>query len=192
MKLLNMIVFFGFVPTLLLAAPSTTARKQVQFDWNGDGKLDRAEIVESTNNDSVDLLIFFGAGGGRFAEPIIARDFAGSTPMIGDAANVKLNAANSIVVQSSHIGVGRSKYEAETIVGFRNGQMRVIGYNISRWDSLDPDAAFRCDVNFLNKRAIITPPASSRQRIVRHNLQAMPIGNWSLLPDFRGVCPAYE
>lgn len=192
MKLVSLIAFFALAPILAFAAPADTAVEQVQFDWNSDGLIDKAELFPNNESDSVELHVSFGRAGGGFAQPMIARNFAGNSPMIGDPAHIKLNAAHSIVVQSSHIGTGRSKYEAETIVGFRNGQMRVIGYHISRWDSLDPNAGFSCDVNFMAKRAVVNPPASGRRRTIRHNLQAMPIADWSLLPELRGVCPAYD
>ncbi len=176
----------------LVLSAQNAEREQVRHDWNRDGFIDKAEIVHSDEEQSVSLYVYFGQRGGRFSAPIIASRFAGSTPISGDPAHLKLSAAKSIVVESSHIGIGRSKYEAATIVAFRSGQMRVIGYQISRWDSLDPDAATSCDVNFNTGRAIVLDAGKEKSRIVRHRLTPVPIQNWKQLPELRGVCPAYE
>lgn len=175
-------------PALAAAAP----REQVRHDWNSDGFIDKAELSYNNEDDSVALHVSFGRRGGGFSVPTIANSFAGSSPMIGDPAHIKLNAAKSIVVTSSHIGIGRSKYEANTTVAFRQGQMRVIGYQISRWDSLDPEAATSCDVNFNTGRAIVLDAGKEKSRNVRHRLVPVPIRNWKLLPELRGVCPAYD
>jgi|GEM_PF-6276029 hypothetical protein len=162
----------------------------VRYDWNRDGFIDRAEIFQESNDDSVQLHVRFGRRGGGLSPPIIAKGFAGSTPTIGDPAHIKLNALGSIVVESSHIGVGRGKYEASTIVAFREGHMRVIGYEISNWDSLDPKAATRCDVNFLNGRANIVRAGESVVRTIRHRNTPIRIVDWAMLPEFTGTCPA--
>lgn len=174
------------------SAQTGPAAEQVRYDWNRDGHMDKAMLVESNEDESVSLHIHFGRPNGRFAPPIIATNFAGSSPMIGDPAHIKLNAANSIVVTSSHIGIGRSKYEADTLVAFRGGQMKVVGYKIARWDAFDPEAATSCDVNFSTGRAVVLHTSQRRTRVVRHNLAPVPIRNWKMLPELRGTCPAYD
>ena len=188
MRYLGLTIAALFFPGLAAAAP----REQVRHDWNRDGFIDKAELLQNTEDETVELHIFFGRASGRFATPIIADSFAGSSPMIGDPAHIKLNAAKSIVVESSHIGIGRDKYEAKTVVAFRAGQMQVVGYSISRWDSLDPEAATSCDVNFSTGRAIVLDAGKENTRIVRHRLQPVSIRYWSMLPLLSGVCPNRE
>lgn len=192
MRSLTIFCLAVLMPTFVIGAANGDAAQIVHHDWNRDGFIDKAELVQNQEEQSVALHVYFGRRGGGFNAPIIAPNFAGSTPMSYDPAKISLNGAKSIVVESSHIGIGRHKYEAQTIVAFRQGQMRVIGYRISNWDSLDPDAASSCDVNFNTGRAIVLAPHTDGAKNIRHRLNAVPIRNWKLLPELRGVCPLNE
>ncbi|KAF0103132.1 MAG: hypothetical protein FD128_2291 [Hyphomonadaceae bacterium] len=73
-----------FVLALNGAASAQTgpAAEQVRYDWNRDGHMDKAMLVESNEDESVSLHIHFGRPNGRFAPPIIATKLSLMLPIL--------------------------------------------------------------------------------------------------------------
>ena len=175
--------------SLLLAFPIAASAQEVKDgealghanrDVNHDGRPDRIELIQ--REDEADLYIYLNGN----AAPIIGRGIVGSYPTIGDPAHLRIANNGSIIVDSSHIGIGRDKYEANTTIAYRNSQFVIAGYTISHWDSLDPEAGGHCDVNFLSGRAQFSK--HNRNLTKRHQFRPIRIQNWDAYWDYSKVC----
>jgi hypothetical protein len=149
--------------TVAFAMPNDPDQVQsVRGDLDRDG---RAETFTITDNGQSETSLIIQRPG---KPTIIARNMVWSLEpaSIGRAAN------GSIVINSSHMGIGRSAHEQTLTIAYRNGAYQVVGITRSAWDKLDPDAGTSCDINLLTGRGMV------RNRPVRRQPNAMPATAW--------------
>jgi hypothetical protein len=89
-----------------------------------------------------------------------------------EPASLSRASNGSILLNSSHMGIGRSAHEQTLTIAFRNGAYQVVGITRSAWDKLNPEAATRCDINLLTGRGIVN------NRAVRRAAGAVPVTAW--------------
>jgi len=117
------------------------------------GDTDRAVLVE--NGDAgADLYIYRNLEPARDlstpAKPALAKkDAAWSGGMWGQRPSLETNAKGALLIKSENTGVGRDRWTETLTVVYRNREFVVAGLTRESYDTLDPNAAHSCDLNFL-------------------------------------------
>jgi hypothetical protein len=128
----------------------------VTLDMNGDGRFDRAVLVEE--DDTVTLLVYLSAPDRddrrdrRLA--IVKPAVAWNGGMWGQQPSLEVNARGSLLVRSANESIGRDRWSQTLTVAYKNGTFLVAGLTFNRRDSLDPEAATACDLNYLSGQGI--------------------------------------
>ena len=100
---------------------------------------------------------------------IVARNIAWSL----EPATLTRAPNGSVLLNSSHVGIGRSPHEQTLTIAFRGGTYQVVGLTRANWDRIEPDSSTSCDLNLLTGRGTVNG------RNVRRTLRAMPITAWN-------------
>ncbi len=96
--------------------------------------------------------------------------------------DIKALGNGSIAVTSQQNAIGRNRWEQTLTIAYRNGDFVVAGYTYNYYDTLDPDAAGKCDYNVLTGKAMVNDkPAKVAPRTIK-------IQDWDEEKD-RGPCP---
>jgi len=120
------------------------------------GDTDRAVLVE--NDDSAaDLYVYRSLEPARdLAAPVkpafVKKNAAWSGAMWGTRPSLETNAKGSLLIKSENAGVGRDRWSQTLTVVYRNKEFTVAGLTHESYDTLDPNNAHSCDLNFLTGR----------------------------------------
>ncbi len=123
----------------------------VTLDMNEDGRFDRAVLVE--DEDTVTLFVYLSSRESddrrerRLA--IVKPAIAWNGGMWGQQPTLEVNARGSLVVRSANESIGRDQWSQALTIVYKGGQFLVAGLTFNRRDSLDPEAASTCDLNYL-------------------------------------------
>ncbi len=126
----------------------TSVLSVVSSDWNEDGSMDRALLIDTGNDDGADLHIYLDVDN-EDRTTIIKGGFAWRGLMWGQQATLSLNEQQSLVVHTQNTGIGRNAWEQKVIIAWRNEQFVVAGYTYDSYDKLDPNNVVECDINLL-------------------------------------------
>lgn len=124
------------------------------FSAEGNGDTDRAVLVE--NGDSgADLYIYraldASADPAKPPKPaLVKKNAAWDGGMWGSRPSLESNAKGSLLIKSENTGIGRDKWTQTVTVVYRNGAFIVAGLTRNAYDSLEPNSAHSCDLNFLS------------------------------------------
>ena len=150
---------------LALAAPGTATLADnhavnpsrvlsvVTTDWDDDGGIDRALLLDTGNDDGADLHIYLNADDEE-KTTLVKGGFAWHGSMWGQQPKLSLNSKKSLVVHSENTGIGRNAWEQRITIAWRDGQFVVAGYTYNSYDRLDPNTTTHCDFNLLSGTGI--------------------------------------
>jgi hypothetical protein len=141
-------------------------------DLDRDGRAET--FIVSDDGESLTTLTIRRPG----KSAIVARDIAWSL----EPANLSRAPNGSILLNTSHIGVGRSSHEQTLTIAFRSGAYQVVGLTRSNWDRIEPDSSTSCDLNLL------TGQGKVNNRPVRRALRAKPVTAWNWDGDLPAGC----
>lgn len=157
-------------------------------DWNKDGAPDLALLVApGDDSDMISIDIFLQSDDHKLLKPVAqARDkiFGNYSHdgLYGNDPDIKALGNGSIAVTSQQNAIGRNRWEQTLTIAYRNGDFVVAGYTYNYYDTLDPDAAGKCDYNVLTGKAMVNDkPAKVAPRTIK-------IQDWDQEKD-RGPCP---
>ncbi|MBB4305211.1 hypothetical protein GGD81_004280 [Rhodobium orientis] len=138
-----------------------------------DGDLFRYRAVLVEVDDGADLYIFADKGDGMelFAH---APSIAWRGDMFGQEPRLEVAANTSLRVISENSSVGRDRWEQVLTIAYRDKRFVVAGYTYSHYDTLDPAATGKCDVNLLSGRGI------QDGRTFRTSMTALPVDEWTM------------
>ncbi len=129
----------------------------VTSDWNGDGRMDRAVLVEG-QEDQADLYIYLSAddpnGGERRDLALAKTGAAWKGAMWGTLPSLELNPKGSLLLKSGNDAIGRSRWSQTLTIVYRNGEFLVAGMTFDSRDTLEPKAVGHCDLNLLTGQGI--------------------------------------
>lgn len=152
------------VRTLLLATSLiAAAAAQAEPDYSRildaetfsaeNGETDRAVLVANDDNGA-DLYIYLDIDNSDAPKPpkpaLVKKDAAWNGAIWGSRPSIETNAKGSLLIKSENTGVGRSRWSQTLTVVYRNRQFVVAGLTREAYDTLDPNAAHGCDLNFLS------------------------------------------
>jgi hypothetical protein len=149
---------------IIAAAMAAAAAAQAEPDYSRvissvtlsfeGGDTDRAVLVE--NGDAgADLYIYRNLEPARDlvtpAKPfLVKKNAAWSGAMWGTRPSLEVNAKGGLLIKSENTGIGRDRWSQTVTVVSRNNELVVAGFTRESYDTLDPNAAHSCDLNFLS------------------------------------------
>jgi len=147
------LALLSFVPVAAYAAPPENIAPHkvisaVEGDFNGDGSLDRAVLMDDGQSDA-DLVIYLNDGNRGFKAAGSATGIAFNGGLAGNSPELRLSKTGVLQVHAENMAIGRDHWERTLTVSFRGGQFVVSGITASSYDTLNPRAAGSCDVNLL-------------------------------------------
>lgn len=138
-----------------------------------DGDIYRYRAVLSETEEGGDLFIFTDAGEG-WVEAVHARDIVWRGGMYGQEPWLEANEHGSLKIYSENSAIGRDRWEQILTIAYRNGAFVVAGYTLSYYDTLDPDAAGKCDVNLLTGKGV------HNDKTFKTKLPATAVADWTM------------
>ncbi|WP_020560053.1 hypothetical protein [Thiofilum flexile] len=120
-------------------------------DWNDDGSMDRAVLVNNRETDQADLYLYLGGEvANDFKLAILKKDIAWVGSMWGTLPSLELSGKNSLLVKSANEAIGRNRWNQTITLAYRNNNFVVAGFTYNAYDTLEPNAAgTQCDINLL-------------------------------------------
>lgn len=123
-------------------------------DWNGDGRFDRAVLMEGGENEA-DLYLYLSSGAdGALALAAQRPGLVWRGLVWGTLPELALNQAGSLQVVGMNDSVGRNRWRETFTIAHRGGEFVVAGYTFETHDTLDPTLDLACDVNFLTGEGV--------------------------------------
>ncbi len=168
---------FGTLGAAAAQAPEMIRPEQVlsvvTADWNSDGSMDRALLVQ--NEDDADLFIYFSTGpGASMRLAAYQKGFAWTGILFGTLPQLALTSnPAAFQVVSENDAIGRDRWKQTLTLVFRNNAFVVAGYTLNSRDTLDPNNVSACDVNLLTGKGVANgKPFTSKTK-------AMPLAQWT-------------
>jgi hypothetical protein len=144
--------------TIAFANPVRT----LTTDLDRDGRPETFTVTD--NGESLTTLTIARPG----KPTIVARDIAWSL----EPANLTRAPNGSLLLNTSHVGVGRSPHEQTLTIAYRAGSYQVVGLTRGNWDRIEPNKSTSCDLNLL------TGQGKVNGRAVRRALRAKGVTTW--------------
>ncbi len=126
-----------------------TVISAVTGDWNNDGGMDRAVLVDN-GDDGADLLIYLSDGDNNMKLASSAKSFVWNGAVWGTLPQLQLSSSGGLQVHAENTGSGRDHWDQVYNLSLRDGKMVVAGLTETTNDTLDPNGSHKCDINFLS------------------------------------------
>lgn len=141
------------LPAAAQGAPGTML-SVVSLDWNADALPDAAILIQS-DDAMADLALYEGSYQGMrpvltLPSVVFSGLMAGQMPLLAPRSDTSF----SVITQQT--GVGRTPWEAALTIAYRDGELRVAGYDYSFYDRIDLSHYGSCSVNLLTSRYTLT------------------------------------
>jgi hypothetical protein len=140
-----------------VSIPPDAVLSAVTSDWNGDGRMDRAILVEG-QEERADLYIYVSTddpnGGERRDLALAKTGAAWKGAMWGTQPSLELSPKGSLLLKSGNDAIGRSRWSQTLTIVYRNGEFLVAGMTFDSRDTLEPKAGGHCDLNLLTGQGI--------------------------------------
>lgn len=163
----------------LAAPPAPVALEKVLSavvgDWNDDGSMDRAVLIDDPDNSSADLAIYTSDGEQKLKAAGFAHDIAFAGAMFGSMPQLRIDDKHkgALQVYSENTAVGRDKWERTMTLAYRNGQFVVAGLTLTAWDTLNPKGGGTCDINYLSGKA------KAGKKMIKVASGGIPLSQWT-------------
>ncbi|MBW8734613.1 MAG: hypothetical protein JF571_09955 [Asticcacaulis sp.] len=167
----------ALLPAAAVAAPPESIAPHkvisaVEGDFNADGSIDRAVLMDNSDSDS-DLVIYLNDGNGGFKAGGMASAIAFNGGLAGNSPDLRLSKTGALQVHSENIAIGRDHWERTLTVSYRGGQFVISGITASGYDTMNPKDSTACDLNLLTGKGL-----SGRKKVMVKT-GAIPLGQWS-------------
>lgn len=154
----------------LVPAASIAGVETVPVD--GDIVRYRAVLVET--DEGGDLYIFTNGGGTGWTQAVHAPNLVWRGAMYGQEPWLELTDHGSLRVYSENSSVGRNRWEQVLTIAYRENRFVLAGFTYTYYDTLDPDANGKCDVNLLTGRGELNGKA------IKSSVRAPNVGEWTM------------
>jgi len=162
------ILFLLLFPSVLFAQERMVSPADVlsviTADWNHDGHMDRAVLIENREMGGADLIIYIGTKDGM-VEDTYAAQIAWQGGMWGQQPSLSLSDSGSLLLHSLNSSIGRDRWENTLTIAYRNEVFVVAGFTYSYYDTLDHDNNGYCDLNLLTGRGVVALNGDAEQEI---------------------------
>lgn len=150
------------------------ALSEVLIDIDGDGKLDRAVLVQAQEQARIDLYIYLAGGDGALdlaRKPDVLKQDIVPHAIVG----LQGKGSRSLLVTS---GCGGCSNDNETTltIAYRGGSLVVAGYTLA-WDTRNGQGV--CDVNYLTGQGFILRGLNGKKMPIKGRFNAVKVVDWS-------------
>ncbi|TIS53760.1 MAG: hypothetical protein E5W82_31715 [Mesorhizobium sp.] len=182
------------LPTAALSEPIESQKiiTALTGDWNGDGAIDLAVIVETEPGHPMDLHFFLRDREANFLKPagIVREHIYGEwndydRPSYGASdTEPELTALpnGSIKLYLPAMPIGSERTDTTLTIAYRNGAFIVAGFAYDYYDYLEDNVASDCDYNVLTgkgKSSKKQPDGTTTHKTVSVEGQVVPFAEWS-------------
>jgi len=144
--------------------------RAIEGDFNRDGRIDRAVLMEDADSGGATFVIFVGNGGGKFRSVKLPLSFYGAPELL----DLRVTKAGSLEISEGHFGGGRYAWERTLTLSYRKGQFLISGFTSSSFDRLDPESSYAsCNVNLLTGKGKV------RGEKISVKAGGIPMDQWS-------------
>jgi hypothetical protein len=154
------------------ASAQADPTRTLTADLDRDGRAET--FVLSDNGQSLTTLTIRRPG----KPTITARHIAWSL----EPSSLSRAPNGSVLLHTSHIGVGRSPHEQKLTIAYRGDAYQIVGLTRATWDRIEPDNTTSCDLN------LITGRGNVRNLSVQRALRAVPVTAWKWDRDLPAGC----
>ena len=130
----------------------------VTLDFDGDGDMDRAALVQGKEDDDADLFIYLAGSdpndAGRRELALVKESVAWIGGMWGTLPILEASPKGSLLLRSQNDAIGRSRWSQTLTIIRRGGRFLVAGFTMTSRDTLEPNSSSSCDVNLLSGQAV--------------------------------------
>lgn len=148
----------------------------VTADWNGDGSMDRAVLVEGDDDDA-NLYIYLastGSDGTERRDLALAKSGAAWRGLMwGTLPSLDTNQKGSLLLKSGNDAIGRSRWSQTLTITYRNKVFTIVGITFTSRDTLSPGAGGGCDLNLLSGQGI------QNGKKIKIAAKPIPLADWS-------------
>lgn len=173
MKALLPVLFTFCVSAAVAEDGKPTIRGEVTLDMDGDGKADRAALVENAASGASDLYIFLGGGDAKLdlARPasIIRRGVASRV-----VQELRANGGSLLVEDAT--GGASDDYDDTLTIVYRNGAFLVAGF--TRDTDTRKGGVGHCEINLLTGRALVSRGVDGVAKPARARVKPVRLADW--------------
>lgn len=149
-------------------------------DFNRDGRLDLAVLVQSDSDDADSSLFIYlredaevGVLSLAFSGPDMLWGTGGSRRFFGQVPSLQAMANGSLAVTEQNYGIGRERWSSTITVAWRDARFVVAGYTYLSFDTLQEEEPLDCDLNLLTGRGKVN------DRDVSFASRTIALADWS-------------
>jgi hypothetical protein len=122
-------------------------------DWNDDGGMDRAVLVEV--EEGADLYTYLSSDSSGMLFNTLAKAVVWNGGMWGNLPSLEqAKNSRSFYLHSRNEAIGRHRWHEKLTISVRDNKFVIAGYTRTSYDTLDPDYNSACDVNLLTGKGI--------------------------------------
>jgi len=170
---LALIVALTVIPTAALADNTPKALYEATLDFDNDGTMDRAALVQEPGSATTDLYIYLSAGSDALD---LSRQ---PTFLKKDLTRERIRAFESKSKGSLRVEFGcggcSNDYETTLKIAYRGGEFLVAGYTFD-WDTRNGIGS--CDINFLTGKGVASH-GRSKSKPIKAKFAPVRLADWS-------------
>lgn len=149
-------------------------------DYNGDGRVDRAELTRDIGENSATLNIYLASINGalKLAGTAPGLVWVGNAPM-GQQPELRVTDHGSLQVISMNEAIGPDRWHQTLTIAYRDGIFKLAGYTYEWYDTIDVDEDGKCDINLLTRKGEIILGEDQIKTTFRTDLPIMSVWDWT-------------
>lgn len=171
-------ILLALLPNLALA--QNTA--QIDGDFTGDGRADRAVLTQTTIGGQADLLLYIRQPDDSLILQTTATKLAWVGGMAGQKPQLEISQQGSLLVHMMNASIGRDRWHETLIIAWRGNRFMLAGYSNRWFDTVDNESNRTCDVNLLTGKGGRTRGTFLREIAFMTETRSAPIGEWDREP----------
>jgi len=172
------VILLTLFPNLALAQKTA----QIDGDFTGDGRADRAVLTQTATGDQADLLLYIRQPDDSLFLQATAIKLAWVGGMAGQKPQLEISPHGSLLVHIMNTTIGRDRWHETLTIAWRNDRFMLAGYSHRWFDTIDDQNNRTCHVNLLSGKGMRTRGTFLREIAFMTETRSAPISEWDHEP----------